>query len=135
MTAEEAVLVLNYLEGCDYALMENAEGQVFRHDIEDGANYLFDDEYSIVDAVDFAVDSNADLISEISTSFPSTDDQEYLAQLCSEETVLDALHSRMTKQMEKPMSLAQRLAQAKAEVHQQSDHAPQTPKKQQEEVL
>lgn len=91
---EEAKIVLGYLEGCDYTLYENAERDMFRHDIHYGVNHLNDEHYSVMDAVDFAVESNDSLI--IENPSPSTEQEKnYVAQLHYDQQILDVLYERM----------------------------------------
>lgn len=93
-TLEEAKIVLGYLEGCDYALYETADRTMFRHDISEGVNHLKDELYSVMDAVEFAVESNDSLINE--NPSPSTEQEKnYVAQLHYDQQILDVLYERM----------------------------------------
>ena len=89
LDAEEAGMILGYFEGHDYCLMADAGGRTMRHDEQYGDSHIEDEVYTVLDAVTFCQEMNADLLHE------EHSDEKYLSQLREDEQVLDALMGRL----------------------------------------
>ncbi len=93
----EASVILGYLEGHDYCLMANAEGQTMRHDEQYGDDHRQDEPYTVQDAVEFCQAMNEELLREAVSSDGTGAD--YLSQLQKDEQTLDALMVRLMKEV------------------------------------
>ena len=102
LSAEEADVILGYLEGSGYSLESEA-----------GTLYLCDDENStrektnIDDVVDLVCETNYELIEETTVKIAYTEigedtrnEEAYLASLMNDETILDRIFSRTCYQKE-----------------------------------
>ena len=85
-TANEAGLVLGYLEGHEYSLMVGAAGATVRHDEQYGNNHRGDMPYSIKDAIEFCQEQNADLMMRDDMTQDESD-EEYQALLKDKEII------------------------------------------------
>lgn len=61
ITADEASLLLGYLEGHDYSIYVRPDGQIMRHDL-DGFDGAPDQPYSIREILEFVMDMNEEFI-------------------------------------------------------------------------
>ena len=89
MTSEEADVVLGYLEGHDFYLIADADGNTVRHDMLYENIHRGDRPCTIQDAVWFCQEMNEDLIHD------NPSNKEYLIQLRKDKQILDALVARL----------------------------------------
>lgn len=75
---QAATIILGYLEGHDYCLMEDEQGGTLRHDEQYGDDHRGDEIYTVLDAIDFCQEMNENLLND----YESLDsaDKEYLSQ-------------------------------------------------------
>ena len=95
MNSAEAGVGLGYLEGHDYYLMMDADGNALRHDMQYKDSRRGDVLYTIQEAVRFCQEMNEDLLRGALSCTSS--DAEYLSDLLQGERILDALATRMTQ--------------------------------------
>ncbi len=89
LDTDEADMILGYFEGHDYCLMVDNGGRTMRHDEQYGDSHREDEPYTVLDAIVFCQEMNADLLHE------GHSDEKYLSQLRKDEEVLDALIGRL----------------------------------------
>lgn len=87
LNADEADMILGYLEGHDYCLMVDDVGATIRHDEQYGNDHSEDESYSIRDAIMFCQEMNDDLLHE-------EQDEDFLSKLRMDEQVLSTLMER-----------------------------------------
>lgn len=92
LDAEEAEMILGYLEGHDYCLMADGSGKTMRHDEQCEDDYREDEPYTIRDAIAFCQEMNDDLLRN--GCFQGEPDEGHLSQLRKDGQVLDALMAR-----------------------------------------
>ena len=91
--ADEADIILGYLEGHEYSLMVDDNGMTVRHDEQYGCQHRGDEPYSIQRAIRFCQEMNEGLIQDNESQ--DKPDREYLFQLRKDEQALDALMVRI----------------------------------------
>lgn len=102
MDSVEAQIVLGYIEGMDFAIMSDDDFKTMLHDNQDGEKNDEDEEYTVRDFIEMAVESNTELTEEARTS--DSHDEKYLCELEKDGYILDKLVERakvMIKAQEK----------------------------------
>ncbi len=92
LNAAEADLILGYLEGHDYVLLEDGQSRTVRHDLQWGDDHREDEPYTIHDAIRFALDMNEELLR--CTKEAMEPDEAYLSSLRQDGRVLTSLLDR-----------------------------------------
>ena len=117
MNKEDAQILLNYMEGHDYRLSTDKEGNLVRVDVND--DQYDTDEYSVDDLIDSVCEWNYELILHTTEEMKKSDisDAEYskleekMKSLKEQEQILDKLFDQ-TKYAAKVELLATELAEA-----------------------
>lgn len=92
MTDDDAAIVIGYMGGHDYCLLTDEAGNLYRYDWQDGSKLDEEkvEEYSLLEAVEFAAERNGELQDE------NGDDPKYLDTLRRDEAVLAGLYDSLT---------------------------------------
>lgn len=93
LSEAEAAMLLGYMEGHDYVLLADDQGQMVRHDLQMGNDHSKDDPYTIEDAVCFAAEMNEDILRDTESKWET--DEGYLSGLRRDDRMLTALLERL----------------------------------------
>lgn len=89
ITYSEAKTITGYLEGHDIGLTVDGSCRLYRHDWQNGADFSSDDEYSLVECLDFCIDMATDLLeTEYTKEEP---DDEYIKGLHKDIDTLERI--------------------------------------------
>lgn len=98
MSAKEADVVLGYLEGHDFCLRMDANGNTVRHDMQHKSIHRGDEPYTIREVVWFCQEMNEELLNDaLSHVDPNA---EYLSELRQSEQILDVLAARIMQSVD-----------------------------------
>ncbi len=93
LSEAEADLILGYLEGHDYVLLEDRQFHTMRHDLQRGNDHREDETYTVQDAIRFALDMSEELLR--CTERAEAPDEAYLSDLRNDGRVLTDLLDRI----------------------------------------